>query len=47
MTLLLCSLWKNVLYEVSVSLHFEKLAQKCGITEINIAITVAQKAQHD
>lgn len=48
MTLPLCSLWKNVLYEVSVScLHFEKWAPKCGITEISIVITVAQKAQYD
>lgn len=47
-TLLLHSLWKKFLCEVSVScLHFEKWAPKCGITEISIVITVAQKTQHD
>lgn len=47
MTLPLRSLWKNVLYKVSVScLHFEKWPPKCGITEISIVIAVVQKAQY-
>lgn len=48
MTLSLYSLWKNVRYTVRVScLHFEKWDPKCGITEISVAITVAQRAQYD
>lgn len=39
---------KCSLYNQRVScLHFEKWDPKCGITEISVVITVAQKAQYD